>query len=160
MTAIADKIVTFRLGDDLFAADIFAVERVLRWQQPTVVPDMPPWIVGVIDYQSRVVPVIDLRRRFEMPTRELRPETRLIVFHAGTEWVAAVVDSVVEVTGLDTSKLAPPPAIFRGLAGEYLKGLVRAGDHLVVMLDAERLLSSSERLTLKSASDTLEAAHG
>ena len=61
------QIVTFRLNDDLFAADIYAVERVLRYQQATPVPNVPEWIEGVIDYQGRVVPVINMRLRFELP---------------------------------------------------------------------------------------------
>ena len=67
MKVEANKLVTFRLGDDLFAADIFSVERVLRYTAPTSVPDMPAYIEGVIDYQGRVVPIVNLRRRFEMP---------------------------------------------------------------------------------------------
>ena len=65
--AITSQIVTFRLGDELFAADIFSVERVLRYTPPTPVPNVPAWIEGVIDYQGRVVSVINLRRRFELP---------------------------------------------------------------------------------------------
>src|SRR6476619_2616082 len=67
------KIVTFRLGDDLFAADIYSVERVLRYQQTTPVPNVPDWIDGVIDYQGRVVPLINLRNRFELPSAETVP---------------------------------------------------------------------------------------
>ena len=55
------QIVVFKLADDLFAADVYSVERVLRHVTPTAIPNVPPWIVGVIDYQQRVVPVIDLR---------------------------------------------------------------------------------------------------
>jgi purine-binding chemotaxis protein CheW len=72
MKVEANKLVTFRLGDDLFAADIFSVERVLRYTSSTSVPDMPAYIEGVIDYQGRVVPIVNLRRRFEMPDVEVR----------------------------------------------------------------------------------------
>ena len=65
MSTLTDKLVTFRLGDDHFAADVHAVERVLRYSVPTSVPDMPEYIEGVMDYLGRVVPVVNLRRRFE-----------------------------------------------------------------------------------------------
>ena len=65
-TADRAQIVTFRLGDDLFAADINSVERVLRYKQPSPVPNVPEWIEGVIEYQKRVLPVVDLRARFSM----------------------------------------------------------------------------------------------
>ena len=151
MTNELSKLVTFRLGDDLFAADIFAVERVLRYQPPTVVPDMPSWIEGVIEYQQRVVPVINLRRRFELPDAPVRNETRILVLNSGAEWVGAIVDSVLEVAGIEDGQLSSPPEFFRGLAGEYLKGIVRQSERLVIVLDIGRLLSATERLVLERA---------
>lgn len=150
-TPTAQQVVTFRLGEDRFAADIFAVERVLRWSAPTPVPSMPAWIEGVVDYQGRVIPVIDLRRRFGLPAREARPETRLIVFAIGDEWIGGVVDAVHEVMTLDAKQLVEPPPLFRGLAGEYLRGLVRTGERLIIFLDVHRLLTTTEQLTLLRA---------
>ena len=142
------QIVTFRLGDDLFAADIHAVERVLRYAAPTPIPNVPAWIEGVIDYHGRVVPVINLRRRFEMPAAPSREDARIIVFTVAGEWIAATVDGVLDVTGLDEAGLVAPPPFFRGIAGEYLRGLVRRADRLVIVLDAARLLSTADRLAL------------
>ena len=147
----SNKLVTFRLGEDLFAADIFSVERVLRYTTPTSVPDMPDYIEGVIDYQGRVVPIVNLRRRFEMAALEVRNETRILVLHSGGEWIGVVVDAVTAVTAFDPASVAPPPNLFRGLAGEYLKGIIRMGEKLVIFLDVERLLSSSERIALDRA---------
>jgi purine-binding chemotaxis protein CheW len=144
------KIVTFRLGEDLFAADIYSVERVLRYQPTTPVPNVPEWIDGVIDYQGRVVPVINLRRRFELPAAEVGAETRILVFNTNGEWIGGIVDAVLDVAALDPSRLAPPPPLFRGLAGEYLLGIVRRDQRLVVFLDIGKLLSTSERLVLEA----------
>ena len=147
----SNKLVTFRLGEDLFAADIFSVERVLRYTAPTSVPDLPGYIEGVIDYQGRVVPIVNLRRRFEMAELEVRNETRILILHGGGEWIGVVVDAVTAVTAFDPATVAPPPNLFRGLAGEYLKGIVRMGEKLVIFLDVERLLSASERIALDRA---------
>jgi purine-binding chemotaxis protein CheW len=147
----SNKLVTFRLGEDLFAADIFSVERVLRYTTPTSVPDMPDYIEGVIDYQGRVVPIVNLRRRFEMAALEVRNETRILILHSGGEWIGVVVDAVTAVTAFDPATVAPPPNLFRGLAGEYLKGIVRMGEKLVIFLDVARLLSSSDRIALDRA---------
>ena len=151
MNKEADKLVTFRLGDDLFAADIFSVERVLRYEAPTSVPDMPDYIEGVIDYQQRVVPIVNLRLRFELPKIEVRAETRILILHGGGEWIGIVVDAVTAVTSFDPASVAPPPKMFRGLAGQYLKGIVRMGEKLVILLDVEKLLSSTERIALERA---------
>ena len=157
-TATVSKIVTFRLGDDLFAADIYSVERVLRYQQTTPVPNVPEWIEGVIDYQNRVVPVINLRRRFEMPAAPIGGDTRILIFNVAGEWIGGIVDAVLDVASLDAGKLAPPPPIFRGLAGEYLLGIVRREQRLVVFLDVGRLLSTSERLVLERATAAATSA--
>lgn len=151
MKSDATKLVTFRLGDDLFAADIFAVERVLRYQTPTSVPDMPSWVEGVVEYQQRVVPVVSLRRRFELEDMPVRPETRILVLNAGGEWIGAVVDAVIEVSGVQPEQISPPPTFFRGLAGEFLKGIVRSGERLIIVLDVGRLLSETGRLVLERA---------
>jgi purine-binding chemotaxis protein CheW len=149
MRTEAAKLVTFRLGDDLFAADIFAVERVLRYQQPTTIPDMPDWVEGVVEYQKKVVPVISLRRRFELPAMEARPETRILVLNASGEWIGAIVDAVIEVSGVQQEQMSDPPSLFRGLSGEFLKGIVRHDEKLVIVLDVDRLLATTVRLVLE-----------
>jgi purine-binding chemotaxis protein CheW len=154
MNAEANKLVTFRLADDLFAADIFAVERVLRYQSPRSLPDVPSWIEGVIEYQQRVIPVLNLRRRFELPDRAAASDTRIVVLTSGGEWIGIVVDSVLEVSTVEASMISAAPAFFRGLAGEYLKGIVRRGEgqRLVIVLDVEQLLAATDRITLQLGS--------
>ena len=159
VAAITSQIVTFRLGDELFAADIFSVERVLRYTPPTPVPNVPAWIVGVIDYQGRVVPVINLRRRFELPAAPVPADGRILVLAVEDEWVAATVDGVLDVSALEPSRLAPPPTLFRGLAASYVRGIVRRADRLVVFLDVARLFSTDERIVLERPSEE-PARHG
>ncbi len=171
------QVVTFRVGDDEFAADIMAVERVLRYSQPTVVPNLPGWVEGVIEYEGHVIPVIDLARRFEIERTGGSTQSsdggattrRVIVFAVGDEWIGAVVDSVLEVVVIPEERLSPPPAIFRGLSAEYVRGLVRSADtkrgataggsagSLLIFLEVQRLLSATERLHLERA--MADAAH-
>jgi purine-binding chemotaxis protein CheW len=142
------QLVTFRIGDDPFAADIFSVERVLRHAKPRPVPDLPAWIEGVLDYRGRVIPVIDLRARFG--AEGVRPDNaRIIVCVVGDDFIAMTVDAVHEVATIDDAQLEPPPAIFRGLTREYLKGLVRRPEGVLVVLDVAHLLTSQERLQIE-----------
>ena len=159
MSTESDKLVTFRLGEDLFAADIYSVERVLRYTTPTPVPDMPAYIEGVMDYQGRVVPIVNLRLRFELPAGAVASETRTLVLNVAGEWIGVVVDGVTEVASYDKAAVAPPPKLFRGLSAEYLKGIVRRDERLVIFLDVDQLLSSNERISLQEAG-ARELAHG
>jgi purine-binding chemotaxis protein CheW len=152
MTAIApQQLVTFRLGDDRFAVDIFVVERVLRFTSPAMVPKLPAWMDGVIEHGGRVVPVIDLRARLGLPRIAPRPEQRILVLAVGEEWLGVTVDSVHEVMSVLPDDVAPPPPIFRGLDAEYLRGLVRHEGSLIIFLDVTRILTSTERLELAQA---------
>jgi purine-binding chemotaxis protein CheW len=148
------QLVTFRVGESLFAADIFAVERVLRYSPPRVIPNVPAWLEGVIDYRGRVVPVIDLRARFELPAAPSRESARILVCTAGDEWIGAIVDAVDEVVKVAADQLSPPPAIFKGLAKQYLRALVRRnqeGEPVIVLLDVAQLLTARERIVLEQA---------
>jgi len=148
------QLVTFRVGDDRFAVDIFAVERVLRFQQPRPIPNVPAWLEGVIDFADEVVPVIDLRTRFELPMAASREGARILVVNAGDDWMGAIVDAVDEVATVTAAQLEPPPPIFRGLAKQYLRALVRRGkegEPPLVVLDVAQLLTARERIVLEQA---------
>lgn len=143
------RLVTFRIAEHLFAAEIQSVQRVLRHEPPRALPDMPSWMEGVVDYQATMVPVIDLRRRFGLPAATPGPQARLMVCNASGGLVAMLVDAVLDVRPFPASDLVEPPGLFRGLAGEYLKALTRRQGQLVVVLDIERLLASHATLTFQ-----------
>lgn len=150
MSTTRMQLVTFSIGDDHFGADIRSVERVLRHVKPRPVPDVPDWIEGVIDHDGRLIPVIDLRVRFGIAGA--RPEgARIIVCVLGNDWIAMTVDAVQEVATFDAAQLEPPPPIFRGLTREYLVGLVRRAEGVLLALDVNHLLTSQERLLLERA---------
>jgi purine-binding chemotaxis protein CheW len=148
------QLVTFRVGADLFAADIFSVERVLRYTAPRPIPNVPAWLEGVIDYGGRVVPVIDLRTRFELSASTQRDTARILVIVAGDDWIGAIVDGVDEVLTVTSGQLTPPPALFKGLAKQYLRALVRRKteeEPVIVVLDVAQLLTARERIVLEQA---------
>ncbi len=143
------RLVTFRVGGALYAADITVVERVLRREQARPVPNMPSWMEGVLDYQGRVLPVIDLRERFGGTLRPDPGGGRLLVLSLGDEWVGAVVDQVLDVRAYTAADIAPAPAMVRGFSGDFLHGVARRGSELVLVLDCHRLLRTDDRDTLR-----------
>lgn len=150
------QVVTFRLGVDLFASDIFSVERVLRQMEPRSIPNVPDWIEGVVDYQSRVVPVVDLRKRFELSDRSTGGAVRLVIFSIEGEFVGGIVDEVLDVMQVAPGALSPPPPMFKGLSAEFLVGVLRRADRLVVVVDIARIFSTNERLVLEGISGESE----
>ena len=152
------KLVTFRLGQDLFAADIVSVERVLRYSAPSHVPDVPSWIEGVVEHRGTVIPVVDLRRRIELTDRLITAETRILVFTTEGGWVGAIVNAVLEVAAVPAAAVSAPPPLFRGLASHFLRGIAKVREQLVVVLDVERVLTSADRLVFDEAIEAAQTA--
>ncbi|MHB1224546.1 MAG: chemotaxis protein CheW [Gemmatimonadaceae bacterium] len=145
-------IVTFALGEEFFAADVHEVERVLRYRQPAPVPRLPDWVAGLVEHDGRSLAVVDLRRRFQLPPAPAEVEPRIVVIGDEEGRVGAIVDRVVDVTSVNADQLDPAPALFRGLSGNYLQGVLRRDGRLIVVLHAARLLSATERMMLAAAS--------
>jgi len=145
------KLVTFQLGLDIFAADVLAVDRVLRYTPPSAVPDVPAWVLGVIEHRDKVIPVVDLRRRVELSDDTITPETRILVLNTSDGWVGAIVDSVMEVATVPASSVTPPPPLFRGLAAQFIRGMAKVNEQLVVILDVDRVMSSTDRIAFEQS---------
>jgi purine-binding chemotaxis protein CheW len=151
MTTQLRKIVTFRLGDDLFGVEVAQVERVLRHRAPTPLPDSPDWLVGVMEHGGRVVPVVDMRRRMSLPSVRARFQTRIVVLLTSAGPVGVVVDAVHEVARINDGDVEPPPALYRGISAEFIRGLVRRDERIVIVLDADRVLTTADRIVLDAA---------
>jgi purine-binding chemotaxis protein CheW len=143
------KLVVFQLGVDLFAADVLAVDRVLRYSPPNSVPDVPKWVEGVTEHRGEVIPVIDLRRRIELAETTITPETRTLVLNTSSGRVGAIVDAVLEVAVVPAESMSPPPALFKGVATDVLRAVTKVRDQLVVVLDVDRVMWNADRIVVE-----------
>ena len=141
------QVVTFRVGRQEFAFDILEVERILRYSPPSPLPKAPQFLEGVMPYGETAVPVIDLRKRFELDA-PIREETRVMVLELEKQRVAVLVDEVREVLRVDSTTIAPPGPVVSGLAAVYIAGIISKPERTIILLNARKLLSSSERLAL------------
>jgi purine-binding chemotaxis protein CheW len=141
------QVVTFKVGRQEFAFDILQVERILRYSPPSPLPKAPQFLEGVMPYGEGAVPVIDLRKRFELDA-PIREETRLMVLELEDQRVAVLVDEVREVLRVDSTAIAAPGPVVSGLAAIYIAGIIARPDRTVIILNARKLLSSTERLAL------------
>lgn len=152
------QVVVFRVGGQDFAFNIFHVQRILPYERPAPLPKAPPFLEGVLQVQGKVVPVIDLRRRFELPRAEVGEETRMMVLDVDGASVGAVVDVVREVLRVPASAITPPPPVVRGLAAEYIQGIIALAGRTIILLQTARLLTSKERIALDGLD--AEPVHG
>ena len=141
------QFVIFRVGRQEFAFDILQVERILRYSEPSPLPKAPEFLEGVLPYGEGAVPVIDLRKRFEFDA-PIREETRLMVLELESQRIAVLVDEVREVLRVDSTSIAAPGPVVSGLAAIYIAGIITPAGRTVIILNARKLLSSTERLAL------------
>ncbi|HXF96043.1 MAG TPA: chemotaxis protein CheW [Gemmatimonadales bacterium] len=144
------QLVTFRLAGQDFAFNIFQVERILRYEPPAPLPKAPEFLEGVLRYQDSPVPVVDLRKRLGVAA-PLKDDTRIVVLEAEGSKVGVVVDAVTEVMQVPAARVTPPPPIVKGLAAEYITGIVTGDRRTIVVLNTARLLASQEKLQLEAA---------
>lgn len=150
-----DKHIVFRLAEREFGIEIKSVVEILKAQKISVIPELPDFITGVITVRGDVIPVIDMRKRLGVkpqPTNE-----RVIIVRSGTEKIGLVVDEVKEIAGFASVDIVPPPSIFKGLKTEYMKGLGKKKERIVILLDLARFLSAEERILLRDSAETPEA---
>ena len=138
------QLVTFSTGDEEFGVDILRVQEIIRTMAITKVPKAPEFVEGVINLRGKVIPIIDLRRRFGLQSKAHDKHTRIIVIEINTMIVGFVVDSVSEVLRIPTSTVEPPPPVVAGLESEYISGVGKLEDRLLILLDLDRLLSRAD----------------
>lgn len=143
------QVVIFLAGSQEFALEISQVDRILRYKTPSPVPRAPAFLEGVLPYGDGVVPVVDLRKRLEVPATQ-QEETRVMIVTLDGQRVGMVVDGVREVLRIDSRRIAAPPPMVRGLAAQYILGVLTLEDRTVILLQAGRLFSSEERLQLEA----------
>ncbi|GAB7078464.1 chemotaxis protein CheW [Megalodesulfovibrio paquesii] len=142
------QLVTFSIGDEEFGVDILKVQEIIRTMEITKVPRAPEFVEGVINLRGKVIPILDLRKRFGLSSREHDKHTRIIVIEINNMIVGFVVDSVSEVLRIPASTVEPPPPVVAGLESEYISGVGKLEDRLLILLDLDRLLSREEKSAL------------
>jgi purine-binding chemotaxis protein CheW len=138
------QLVTFSIGEEEFGVDILKVQEIIRMMGITKVPKAPGFVEGVINLRGNVIPIVDLRKRFGLEAREHDKHTRIIVIEINSTIVGFIVDAVSEVLRIPANTVEPPPPVVAGFDSEYISGVGKLEDRLLILLDLDRLLSSEE----------------
>ena len=134
------KFLTFLIGDEGYGLDIHNVREIIGIQPITVLPDVPPWVNGVINLRGKVIPIMDVRARFGLPERPYDGRTCIIVINV-CEWaVGLVVDRVSEVVDIRVDQIEPPPMVAGVGHDHYIQGLGKVGDQVRMLLDVAQLV--------------------
>ncbi len=131
--------------------EILKVQEIVRSMEMTRVPSAPDFVEGVVNLRGRVIPIIDMRKRFGLERKEHDSRTRIIVIDMNGVVTGFVVDSVSEVLRLPRNTIEPPPPVVAGIESEYISGVGKLEDRLLILLDMDSLLSSKEQRLLGQA---------
>ncbi len=151
------QLVTFMVGAEEFAISILSVQEINRMMQITRVPQSPSFIEGVINLRGKIIPVMDLRKRFNVETPSDSSDSRIVVVEVATRVIGFTVDRVNEVLRIDSGIVEPPPSMISGVDSEYIQGVGKLEDRLLILLNLERLFSDEDLQRVDRATSTASA---
>ena len=140
----AQEYLTYTLGPEEYAIDILKVQEIRGYEAPTTIANAPPFLKGVINLRGTIVPIVDLRIKFGVGNADYTPFTVVIILNLGARVVGMVVDSVSDVTMLRQDSIRPAPEFSASVDTRYIKGLCTLDDRMLIVVDIERLMLSSE----------------
>lgn len=145
-------LVTFRIGSELFGVPISAVQEIVRVPAIARIPQAPDFVEGVINLRGRVITVVDLRKRMNQATSGAPGvwdrKSRILVIETEGRQVGAIVDEVTEVLKLAADRVEPAPPMVAGLSNQYINGVGKLADDLLILIDIDKILTANQLLAL------------
>lgn len=138
------QFVGFRLDDEDYAIAITKIQEIILMKPITRIPQMPSFIEGLINLRGSVIPIVNLRERFGLLRRELDDETRTIVVNVQDKTVGCIVDAVTQVMRINRDAIQPPPLSVQSVSQQYVAGLAKLDDRLLIILDIDTLFDADQ----------------
>lgn len=142
--------VTFKLEGERYGINVMQVQEVLRQSEIAPVPGAPDYVIGITNLRGNVVPVIDSRRRFGLPSKEADDVTRIIIFEVNGHVAGMQVDSVAEVVYLHQSEIDNAPSVNSDDSSRFIQGVSTREGSLLILVDVDKILSDHEIAELDS----------
>lgn len=142
------QLVIFRLNKEEYGLPITKVQEINRLVPITKLPQTPAFVEGIINLRGRIIPIIDLRKRFQLAAKESDDDSRIIIVEVSGQTVGVIVDSVAEVVRILRAEVEPPPPAFI-LDAKFIEGVGKVEDRLLILLNIDRILTSQEEIQLK-----------
>jgi len=147
------QLVVFNVAKEHYGVSIGSVQEIVRVPDVTEVPDAPIFLEGVINLRGRIVPVVDLRKRLRLQGIEKTKSTRVLITESGGNLVGLLVDSVSEVLRIQPESIEAPPEMISAIGVEYITGVAKVEDRLIILLDLKKILSVED---MRKISDRAE----
>ena len=148
---LASEYLTFTLGNEEYAIDILKVQEIRGYEKPTLIANAPSFIKGVTNLRGTIVPIVDLRIKFNLGNVEYTDFTVVIILNLSGRVVGVVVDSVSDVIMLTTSQIRPAPDFSALFDTRYIAGLAKHDDRMVIVTDIEQLMTSADMMLIEEA---------
>jgi purine-binding chemotaxis protein CheW len=148
--ASKNKFLTYFLGDEEYGVDIAQVREIIAMMKITPVPKTPKYVAGVINLRGAIIPVIDTRLRFDMPSLEYTEQTAIIIIEINKVSIGFVVDKVEEVLTIDEASISEPPKFGTNINTDFIKNIARIAEMVIMILDLEKLFEAEELSMLDS----------
>lgn len=143
--------VVFAIGKEFYGVSIESVQEIVQVPDVTALPDAPGFLEGVINLRGRIVPVMDLRTRLRLPRQERSKTSRVLIVQSRGTVMGLLVDAVHEVRKLPAEAVEAPPEMISAVGIEYITGVAKAGDRLIVFLDLDKIVSVEDMKKIEAA---------
>jgi len=144
------QLISFSVGEEEYGLELLRVKEVIRMREITWLPKAPSFVKGIINLRGDVIPIIDLRDKFGLESREDTAQTRVIVVEIEGRLLGLVVDSASQVVRIAADQIDPPPPVPGGFSQELITGVGKIDDRLVILLNADSILTAGEKMALSS----------
>lgn len=148
------QFIALRIQDKRFAIEISHIREIIRYQKPAAIPNVPDFIDGIIDLRGEIIPIIDLRKRFLAPI-SFQLSTRILIIKTRGKVLGLVVDEASEVLAIPIKEIKPPPPLYKIYALKYIIGVISYNKNIYLILDAEKLLTEEEKISIEKISGEL-----
>ena len=151
MAAKELRLITFRVGSEIFVVDIMAVRQIISYSGATAVPTAPAFIEGIIVLRNEVIPIIDLRDRFHVEASQRSAWPLVLIVETAAGAIGLKSDEVLRIINVTGDQLLAAPAVVHGIRGDLLVAVVPQGEDVYLLIDVESLLSAEEKVELQTA---------
>ncbi len=139
------QFVVFKLDNEEYGIDIMNVQEIGPYQETVKVPNVPKFIEGIINYRGSVIPIISLRKRFNMPVKEVDSDTRIIIINLNDKKIGFIVDEASQTIRLNEDNIDDTPEVISSIESKYIIGVGKLDKRLIILIDLEEILTDNEK---------------